>query len=180
MRSVVAIALAACGGFGGGVDASAGKTGSITIQSFLAEQPPGTVVDGGAVFASFSANSSRCTRDVQNECVVLECPTGAAPLASAGTLAIKGAAMPVSLPPNGDNSYTDVMSDSPLYAGGETLEFSATGGDVPAFSEAITAPAKAQITSPAKPAQFLAVDRTTGFRVTWSGGGAGSVQVALF
>jgi hypothetical protein len=111
---------------------------------------------------------------------VLECPTGPAALASAGTLAIDGAAQPVSLAPNDDNSYTRLTSDAPLYAGGETLAFSASGGDVPAFSESVTAPGKAQITLPAKPAQYLDVDKTTGMRITWTGGGSGFLQLALF
>ena len=178
MRRLAIFALAACGGGGGSVTIL--RNGAITAQSFSGEQPPGTVVDGGGVSASFAHDPSRCTRDVQGECTVLDCPTGPGMLASAGALAIDGAAQPLSLAPNDDNSYTRVMSESPLYAGGETLAFSASGGDVPAFSESVTAPGKAQITSPAKPAQFLDVDKTTGLRITWTGGGTGFLQLALF
>jgi hypothetical protein len=156
------------------------RDGAITVQSYSAEQPPGTVVDGGGASASFAHDPTRCSRETQGECTVLSCPTGAGALASAGTLAVDGAAQPVSLAPNDDNSYTRVMSDTPLYVGGETLAFSASGGDVPAFSDTVTAPGKAQITSPAKPAQYLDVDTMTGLRITWTGGGTGSLQLALF
>lgn len=177
MRTLVIVALAACGSDD---TVTVLRNGVINVQSFSGEQPPGTVVDGGNVSASFAHDPSRCSRDVQGECTVLSCPTTASTLASAGTLAIDGAAQPVSLAPNDDNSYTNLTSDAPLYAGGETLAFSASGGDVPAFSETVTAPGKARITSPAKPDDYLDVDKTTGLRVEWTGGGAGFLQLALF
>src|SRR5215831_439322 len=132
MRGLAILAIAACGSQ---ASAPPTKAGSINVQSYTAEQPPGTALEGGGVFASFGATPSTCIRDVSGECTVLECPTGATGFASAGTLAIDGAAMPLSLAPNDDNSYTHLTSASALYAGGEALAFSATGGDVPAFSE---------------------------------------------
>ena len=72
-----------------------------------------------------------------------------------------------------------VMSAEPLVTGGVSSTCAAAGADVPAFTKSITAPTKATITSPAKPATYLTINRSQDFSVSWTGGGTGQVQVAL-
>jgi hypothetical protein len=75
--------------------------------------------------------------------------------------------------------YETFMTASPLFAGGESVMFTAAGAGVPAFSKALAMPAKATITAPAKPSQYLTVNRGASYTVSWTGGGSGQIQVAF-
>jgi hypothetical protein len=112
-------------------------------------------------------------------CEIAQCLTASPPLVSAGTVTITGASQPITLTPDAMGQYAPMMVPTPLFTGGEMVTFSGTGATAPAFSKAIKTPSKVTITQPAKPAPYLVVDRTRDFTVTWTGGGAGKVQVAL-
>lgn len=196
MRYAIVI-LAACGGGGGdgdggGDDGGGGpdaarptKSGFVFLQSYDAMNQPGMPTRGGAASAGFFDSAGACTSMQQiGACKLAMCstspPTNAA---SAGTVTIAGAAMPITLAPRGDDTYAQLTVMTSLFSGGESITFSAAGAEVPAFSQALTMPSKATITSPAEPPQdspFLIVDRTRDFTVAWAGGGSGELQVSLF
>jgi hypothetical protein len=144
---------------------------------------PSTPTRGGTASAGFYASGNFCTTtQTIGACEVATCATAAPPAVSAGAITITGAAQPITLTPNADDTYTTFMATAPLFSGGESITFAVAGADVPAFSAAITTPAKATITSPAKPtpqSPYLDINRTLDLTVTWTGGGSGKLQVAL-
>jgi hypothetical protein len=74
-----------------------------------------------------------------------------------------------------------VENSGPLFTGGETLTASAPGDTVPAFTRTLTAPSRITVTQPACLLDGCgALDRSTPYRVNWSGGTQGTVTVALF
>ena len=197
---LVVVSLAACGGGGGagGDDTNNGGTdgpkptddapkpthhGLIDIQSYDAMNAPGTPTRGGQATAAFFAMGDYCTTtQVIGPCNVLACASGFPPGVSAGTVTLTGAAQPITLMPDPDKTYPAAPSTTPLFSGGETITYAATGADVPAFSGTLVMPSRATITSPPKPAAAatLEVPRSQDFHVTWSGGGSGQVQIGLF
>jgi len=72
-------------------------------------------------------------------------------------------------------------NSGPLFTGGETLTASAPGDTVPAFTQTVTAPSRVTVTQPACLSGGCgALDRSTPYRVNWSGGTQGTVTVTLF
>ncbi len=184
------LVFVACKSSGGGGDdgpapdaAVAAHTGSVFIQSYDGMNVPGTPTRGGQVSAGFYTAPATCTTmQTIGPCTVRSCPAGSSQGAfSAGTISISGAAKPLSLVPGADKVYTPQTSTTPLFAGGETITFAATGADVPAFTLSVTAPTKGTITAPAKPAAgaLLGITRAQDFSVSWNGGGSGTIQVFL-
>ena len=188
MRGLALVWLIGCGGSsGGGGDGGGGggdglmpdtgvtptRFGSVFVQSYLAQ------TQGGSAIATFQTESGPCTRQMTGACEIDDCTSTTPTLVSAGTVAISGTQPAISMPIQPDKTYHQVTSTTPFFAGGESLMFSAAGADVPAFSKTLTAPGKATITAPAKPGTVLGVNRGQDFVVTWTGGGAGEVQVAL-
>ncbi|MBA3455564.1 MAG: hypothetical protein H0T42_20895 [Deltaproteobacteria bacterium] len=180
------------GGGGGGADAPSGsdapggsdaprptKTGLVFIQSYTAEQPPGTMIRGGSASASFS--TAACPSETHGDCQVSSCSQTPAPV-SAGTITITGAALPLSLVPTAAKTYPASNSTTQAYfTGGATVMFAAAGGDVPAFTLSLATPTRPTITAPAEPpsaSPSLMVTRANPFAVSWTGG-SGRVQVWL-
>lgn len=193
------------GGGGGGIDGGAGSdggggtdssdptvdasptpthAGSITVQGFASSN-----ANGGSAFAGFvtSGGSGDCPVTTVGACDVTitdACASATPHLASAGRIDVTGATVPISLVPGSDGTYppqSNYMAAAPWLAGGETLNATAAGETVPAFHATVTAPSRATITSPAMPAagSLLALPRTSGFTVAWSGGGGGKLQIYL-
>jgi hypothetical protein len=76
--------------------------------------------------------------------------------------------------------YTTFNDYQPLFAAGDTLTVSAPGDLVPAFSATVTAPAQPTVTSPPVAGGMqLMWTRSSDLPLTWSGGAAGTLQVAL-
>jgi hypothetical protein len=200
MRLVLALVLVvACGGDdsggggggGGGGDGGGGggadgpkptHAGFVAIQSYDAMNTPSTPTRGGTASAGFPASGDYCTTvQTIGACEVKTCTTPSETV-SAGAITITGAAEAITLTPAADHTYATFMTAMPLFAGGESITFSAAGAEVPAFTASITTPAKATITSPAKPtpnAPYLNINRTLDMTVRWTGDGTGQVQVAL-
>jgi hypothetical protein len=168
------------GGDGGSVQPTT-KSGGVTVQSYTATQATtGTALAAGDLSAEFEA-ASACPTTTIGPCVLSSCGIPTATAESAGTITVTGALVPASISPAADKTYTALMTQ-PLFSGGETLTVTAAGADVPAFTHTLVAPAKITITSPAKPASaspYLMIDRSAGFSVAWTGGGASTVQIAL-
>lgn len=184
------VLLAACGGGSGGggddvglVDAPAsvpGNRGSVVVQGFKSSN-----ANGGTATASFTMGTGGCPVTTLDNCVLTQaCAAPAAQPVSAGTVTATGAAVPISLAPKADATYpmlSDYMATAPWLAGGETVDVTATGATVPAFHGTVTAPNRPTITAPAMPAAgaMLAVTRASGFSTTWTGGGAGKLEIYL-
>lgn len=188
MRAALVALLAACGGGNGGnSDASGGgdaskpaHSGYVQAQSIDAMNVPGTPIQSGTASAGFFTSGAACTMQQQlGPCVLQTCTTGLTGAASAGLITISGGAETMTLAPAMDKTYAQQTASERLFMGGETLTYSAQGADIPAFTKTLTAPARATITSPAKPSTSLAVSRTQDLTVTWTGGAGGKVQVAL-
>jgi hypothetical protein len=103
---------------------------------------------------------------------------------SAGLVTIAGTRELVSLPPSSSLTYGTFQSLDVLWAGGETLTFSATGADVPAFTDSIIAPAQMQITSatvmpPPSQVDDPIIDKSQDFTVTWAAPSFGMVEITM-
>lgn len=173
------------GGNGGGDAGVPANSGYVSVTS-LDIVSGTTAVKAGSAIASFTTiqgNSSSCTQHAFGACTVFVCPTsgtGTPTYHSAGTVSITGLDQQVTLTPQADNMYTVYsVQDQTLIDGGEAVTVSGAGAEVPAFSISFTAPSRATITSPAKPATntSLAINRAQDLSVAWSGGGVGKVYV---
>lgn len=186
-----AILLVGCGDDtgGGGGDGGPGdpdapkptKTGLVLLQSYTAEQPPGTMLRGGSASATFSSVMSTCVGETVGDCLLADCVKNPPSPASAGTITVTGASLPVSLVPRADKTYAAVAAmQQAFFTGGETVTFAGEGADVPAFTVSVVTPLKATITMPVEPAStspYLMLDRTYGFTARWTGGGSGEIQI---
>lgn len=181
MRIMLGLALwSACGGGGGGAndglmpDAKAPPNSGfvqLSSQSFVAS---GTMVRAGSASASFQLRTAGtgCTEQEIGACTLIVCPAQVPPgtAVNAGTITVTGAAIPITLTPKADNTYTFVSTNTqPLFTGDETLAASSTGAEVPAFSVSVTAPSRPTITAPAQPAAggMITINRAQAFHATW-------------
>ncbi|HEY8038400.1 MAG TPA: hypothetical protein VIF15_01345 [Polyangiaceae bacterium] len=105
--------------------------------------------------------------------------------AGAGAITLTGPLTPpTTLTDPGSHPYAEV--DRPhisLFGDGETLQISATGGTVPAFSASLVAPTIATVVSPAMPdiesSNLLVLSGAADLTLAWTHGGAGQVGVLL-
>ncbi len=166
-----------------GTDAApSGPTGSIAIFSSAFKQ-------NATVNVSFTPNAQNdplCTVTVSGACRVLECPVVDGGIqqtpptrAGAGTVAFDGGTMSFAAVPTVDGLYaspqiTFTGATAP-FAGGETATLTASGGDVPAFSQTLTYPILFLLQQPAIPDggnEKVLVPRNADFTFTWSRGTA--------
>jgi hypothetical protein len=137
-----------------------------------------------------STLGSNCQLQVMGDCWVLLCdltdggqqtPTGAAE--SAGTITIGGTAPEFSLAFDPSTmkyaAAPPVPTDRPIFAGGETITFSASGAGVVAFSDRLVAPAPLVVTSPVLTSNALSVDASKDLIFGWSGSSAGMLHFNL-
>jgi hypothetical protein len=150
-------------------------SGFVTLQSITSTQPD-TDPRGlaGAVFPT----DYYCTSQPQGGCEIQVCVDNTQPFASAGTITVTGAAVPVLLAPKPDNTYGQLTMPQPLFDGGEHLTVSSTGGDIPAFSATVVPAGHVSITSP-DPNAYLLVPKADGLTVTWTGSGSGDLEIIL-
>ena len=184
------------GGGPGGGDMASGPQhyGWVNVASSMFTTTTGTIVSSSAQAGFWQLDGaqspSTCTITKSGACTLTECPPagdGGVPLQpsrrSAGAITISGGSRTITLTPGTDGVYpTEVDSANALYAGGETLTFTAAGDAVPAFTDTFLAPAVAQVTSPATPAgnAALPISRDSDFSVSWSGGAAGDVTIGIY
>jgi hypothetical protein len=194
MKATLLVLLVACGGGGAAGDDDdvqpdaprPGQFGFASIQSFDAMNVPNQPLRGGSASAGFFSNGRICTtQETIGPCIVQQCDFNATPPAiSAGAITLTGGTRPITLAPAADQTYPTLnVQTGLLFDPGATITFSAAGAEVPAFEKSLAMPAKATITSPAEPpsgSPFLTFDRGQDFTVTWSGGGEGLMQIALF
>jgi hypothetical protein len=178
------------GGVGGNVGGGgSGKFGMVsgvqlaqssTVSAFFVE----TVGDTG---------SSNCTETTHGPCTVDDCTlggggggtggggAGGAPAApNAGDITLTGGARDVTLSPLTDGTYgLDTAPTNPLFVGGESITMAGAGADVPAFSQAVTAPSPIDLTAPVFATNNLTVDTASDLVLTWTGGTTGTTSLRL-
>lgn len=132
-----------------------------------------------------SGNTS-CTTSAFGACTVYDCPLGGAVAdagalryAGAGTVRITGGFVDYTLA-TGPGAYVTQSTQSLLYDQGTVLSVSATGDEVPAFSnKTLTVPTTSfTVTSPNLSAP-LAVSRSQNLALAWSGASGRDVQVSV-
>ncbi len=88
----------------------------------------------------------------------------------AGQIDVSGAMVELTISPGMDGTYPPATGTAQLYAGGESLNVIAAGGDVPAFEATVTAPGSVDVTSPSLTGGLLMIDRSMDFPVAWTEG----------
>lgn len=161
------------------------KTGAVTLTYYDTATAHSLFGAAGFSDQAPSAKAPTCTTTTEGACVVQDCvipagvDAGPAPVAvTAGPIAITGGSIPAGykLTANGAGVYSpSAIPMNPAWFGGEDITFTASGGDVPAFTTKLKSPAALTLTS-ALPATW---DSTMKEDVTWSGAGVNSVKVAL-
>ncbi len=201
--------LAACGSAKSG-GPPAGDAGSDTATADGAAETGPTTTGAGALlfteapdaggtfFAGFSetapAVAPGCTRVDAGPCLTTSCPPAMAseagasdaastPDPSAGTMTVTGGAFGAKgvafAPDNGGTYY--YASPAAIFAPGDTLGASATGGAVPAFPEqTVTATPIMVLTAPAPgTGGKITIPTAQPLTVSWTGGQAGAKAVLV-
>jgi hypothetical protein len=177
------------GGGGGGRDALAGKAGGGQLSLYSAKSSSSFV----AAFAPATPGegiTSGCTIEPVGPCKLISCQAidaaarPAAKLTSAGTITATGGLLPaagISIMAAGDGTYTPVTGTVPLWAGGDTLTFTAAGGPVPGFTKTAVAPAVGlSITMPTiANGGAVAISRSSDFVIGWAVTGAAVGKTAI-
>lgn len=168
---------------------AATKGGGVYVASY-AYTIANTTVAGMSASAgfdsAFGASTGNCTTTTDGACTISACTSGGSDAgsgavpASAGVIQITGGNNPVQLVPSGP-TYTAVTAQTALWGGGEQLDVSAAGAEVPAFDLKVIAPGYVTVTTPVWPAAGgkVPITRSQAFALAWSGGGAGNVVVAI-
>lgn len=173
---------AAVGGGGSsgqvGGTTKSGKIGQVQLISFFGSNPE------RFVSARFVAAERENTCDFQNfgDCVVsTECgaPAGAVAFVSAGSIGVTcdNPVIDVTLAPESDNQYT-TQTFSTGFAGGRTIQISALGATVPAFSAQVTTQKPLLVDSPAPDASgIITAPSSSDLTITFSRGAPGAQAV---
>lgn len=171
-RAVFIIVLAACTSAPG----KKKQSGGVTLTTWEYQSSPSQV---GEAFARFYATEFPELISSSDPCE-LERLEGAIPndAFDAGLITIAGTRPGLTLAPDMYSHYTEIHQMQTLFSGGEPLTITASGGEVPAFTEQLTAPSQITITTPPAPTGDLIIPVAQDFMVGWTGGN-GLVQVAL-
>jgi len=135
--------------------------------------------------ATDSEPANACTTVTQGPCVLTTCnyPSDASESmtpASVGPITLAGAEAPVTIAPQPGGTYA-TFSDTTrlLWTGGESLTFSAPGGDLPGFEQALVAPSTVTVTQPALVQGRTTASRGSDLAVAWTGTSAGALMLEL-
>jgi hypothetical protein len=136
--------------------------------SFVTDNLSSHVSAVGADF-TLSAGPTGCTQRLEGTCTIVSCPSVAAegPLTyvAAGALSFSGFVTPLEpSPSDGDPVAYQASQSGTLWAAGETVEVSATGGRVPAFKASLVFPAPLELTSPAT---VSTISKSAGVSLSW-------------
>jgi hypothetical protein len=148
-----------------------------------------------AGFARDTGMASPCTVTEAAPCTITECVT-APPMDAgvsdagmgdastptiphAGQINVSGGMVDLMITPGMDGTYPPATGTGLVYSGGETLNVTAAGDEVPAFAQSVTAPNTVTVSSPSVAAGTIAIDRAMDLAVTWTDGAAGEVIVRL-
>ena len=146
----------------------------------------GNVVSAGAGFSTPASQPDSCPVVNAGDCILFDCAVGqtheyAIDSANPGTLTVAGGApnevVPLTL--QQDHAYEGFAFDASVFAPATTITFRATGDVVPAFTQTLTLPSLPTLSSPVTSSGMITIDRGSDFQVTWSGGSADVVGVAI-
>jgi hypothetical protein len=183
-------------GPGPGTKVKAGTvTMTQTVFSAAGTEVVSTVAAAGFYEGTLNASGSgdfSCKESKEGDCTITECDLGPTPDGGtetdagttksphAGEIAIKSASE-MKLTPDADGKYEGKNEQSRLWTNGGDISVKAAGADVPAFEKSLKAPSAVKVTAPAWPAlgTALEIDRANDLDITWSDGGAGSVQAMV-
>ena len=137
-----------------------------------------------------SGGTTTCTASTEGACTFQDCASGdggvpgdaGAPIyLSAGTLDVIVGSNTFTTTRMANGEYR-AQAMSSLYMGGESVRAKATGDPMgaPAFDLSVTAPARITVTMPAYPPMgSITISRAQPFSMVWTGGVAGTVNVAV-
>jgi hypothetical protein len=160
-----------------------------TVYAYLTRATASTVeYESTAVGASFTypsttTSTASCTTTTVGDCEVTSCSGGGTgttpPGAAAGTVTVSGGSKTVTLQTSALGPVSE--STNALYwNGGQLLSVSATGATVGAFNATLVVPQQIVVTHPYLPATgSVAISRTGGLTLDWSGGQAGQAVFVL-
>lgn len=165
-------------------DAPAPKTGSVAVLASAF----GNGMTANIGFIAAPATDPACTTTTRGACTLTDCAVSdAAPpaptYASAGTVTFSGGSPSVTMSatPDAEGRYTPASKDYGgvrPFRGGEAAMVTATGGEVPAFSKAMTYPLLLVLDKPNAPdATPVSVARSSDLELAWS---RGTSDVELF
>jgi hypothetical protein len=167
------------------------KRGILSVQqSINSGGPPLTYASlaNANFFAQPAGPNNTCTGTTTGACSVLVCKKVATPeggALDAGDTSFSAGPITVTTPLgvtldlklNPDNSYALVLGSDHLWDTGGTVTATAAGGVVPAFTQTVTPPSEAKLTTfGGGPVSF---PRSADLTVAWTNGGLGNVQVLL-
>lgn len=189
MRRLVFVLMLGCGtkdplATDAGVDAAPlparGGAVTVVVSAYTVQEKTFGETTVAAAFAEAPTVPCVDTRSSDATCVLTKCGGPSSQAIGAGTIRVTGLSSgDVTLSQSG-TTYAPQATPSPLFAGGETIGTSASGGDVPAFTRSVVAPTFATLTTPPwPPSGALAIARGKDFVVAWQGSPSGTAFVAL-
>jgi hypothetical protein len=167
------------------------KFGMVAITSSAASHSIlASFSNGGSTFGSCKDKTesthgackvTTCTVEDAGQAVVDAGDAGAVNAPHAGAISISGGKLssPIVMNPKANGSYDFVFGTTPLYDPGQNVSVNAAGGDVPAFSGSAAAPGNITVTAPTFTTAQTSFNKSQDLNVTWTGGGAGKVNVLL-
>jgi hypothetical protein len=157
--------------------------GEVLNQPMAGEVDIDISPDGPMIYQQLSASfvnagSQTCTITVSGPCHYISCPSGRSSISptNAGTITVSSGSSSVALIPQfGNGGYTTVPGSSthPFFAPGASINVSASGGPVSAFTASLSGPSAIAIVSPTD--DSLQINRSQDFPISWSGTSGGDV-----
>jgi len=150
--------------------------GFVTLSSDAT--PPRALVNA-AFFSDGPAFD--CTETKLGACSYFACSSRTLPATTphAGQISVAGASAPVTLAPTTDGFYDGSTIQQSLWTGAEVLTISATGGEIPAFSETLIAPRRATVSAPSFAASPWVLDRAQPLALAFGGTDSESLVITI-
>jgi len=167
-------------GGGGGASTSSG-VGAAPTTKYVGSVTVSTDETDGTASATFGETANQfCATKAFGACTLHQCDfdNDIPPEVDAGNITVAGAAIPIKLVADATGDYASVESDAPLFSGGETLTFSATGATVSAFQGSVVAPTGMDVSDVDASDRLFATEGQD-LTVHWSGG-SGDVATYAF
>jgi hypothetical protein len=176
---------------GGAIDVTGdGEAGSPATHMFIdVSQLLSASASNFQISAAFQADVAGCTSVAIGPCTAVRCvidPNAGPPVIPAGTSAgditvVGAGASTATLMFGADAQYSSATGMAGFFSGGDAITLTAAGGAIDAFGpKTLIAPGEVVFTAPAcTMGSCPGIDRTVDMPVSWTGGGAGNVQVAI-
>jgi hypothetical protein len=171
---------------GGGASMGAGSV-TISQTSFMAAGMTFTSHTLSANFTATGTSAANCTPTTAGMCIIIECAAGTRfPSVSGGNITVSGGmlAQPVTLMPDGANTYQPNAGQGAIFAAGDMFHIVSQGAanGVPMFDQMVTAPTTATVMMPTfMTGHPVTLNRATDLMVAWmhDGNPVGKLNVGL-